>query len=111
VAIQTRFFLILPLLFLCLAFDAADQHLPSAKNDARLAVLQATEAKLVGAAENRGQAENDSAFGADPYRILHLPGTDRHVILLRNASEVVLCDGDLRIIDRAPLPVIRWRLI
>jgi mono/diheme cytochrome c family protein len=103
-AIQTRFWLVLPLIFLCLAFDAADQHPSSIESDASLDALLATEARLVGAAEGLGRAAGESAFGADPYRILHLPGTDRYAVLLRNASEIVLCDSDLRIIDRSPAP-------
>ena len=101
---ETRFWLVLPLFFLCLAFDAADNHLPSIERDADLDALLATEARLVAAAESLGQAAGNSAFGADPYRILHLPGTDRYAVLLRNASEIVLCDSDLRIIDRSPAP-------
>ncbi|HSR68379.1 MAG TPA: hypothetical protein VLU25_10590 [Acidobacteriota bacterium] len=44
------------------------------------------------------------AFGTDPYRIDYLPGLDRYLVLLRNASQVLLCTPDLRVLDRRPAP-------
>jgi mono/diheme cytochrome c family protein len=101
---QSRFWLALPLFFLCLAFDPADEHLSSTESGTLFGRLLETEARLLSAAESPPPSTRNSAFGAEPYRILHLPGTDRYVILLRNASEIVLCDSELRIIDRSPAP-------
>ncbi|HSR52509.1 MAG TPA: hypothetical protein VLV83_16920, partial [Acidobacteriota bacterium] len=44
------------------------------------------------------------AFGADPYKIDYLPGLDRYLVLLRNASQVLLCDPQLKVLDRQSVP-------
>ncbi|MEE8585513.1 MAG: hypothetical protein V3T83_11745 [Acidobacteriota bacterium] len=46
----------------------------------------------------------EEVFGSDPFRIDYLPGLDRYLVLLRNASEVLLCDNRLRVLDRQPAP-------
>jgi hypothetical protein len=101
---KTGLWLALPLFFLCLAFDPAGERLPPPGNESGPDRLLATETKLLGDAERLGPATRNSAFGVDPYRILHLAGTGRYLILLRNASQIVMCDDDLRIIDRTPAP-------
>jgi hypothetical protein len=52
-------------------------------------------------------------FGEDPCRILYLHKIDRYLILLRNSSEVLLCDGALNILDRHPTPrsPVAWDLV
>jgi hypothetical protein len=98
------FWLTLPFFLLSLAFDPAGEAPSSPENDSRSARLAATEADLLRAAESQGIPARHAVFGADPYRIVYLAGIDRYLILLRNASQIVLCDGDLRIIDRASAP-------
>lgn len=44
------------------------------------------------------------AFGADPCQVDYLPGLDRYLVLLRNASQVLLCSPRLEILDRQPAP-------
>ncbi len=46
----------------------------------------------------------DQLFGVDPYRVEYLDQLDRYLILLRNSSQVLLCDADLRILDRSGTP-------
>lgn len=51
--------------------------------------------------DGRSEAER---FGSDPFRIDYLPGLDRYLILLRNTSEVLLCDSRLQVLDRQAVP-------
>ncbi len=46
----------------------------------------------------------EQVFGSDPFRIDYLPSLNRYLVLLRNASEVLLCDDKLRVLDRQPAP-------
>lgn len=43
-------------------------------------------------------------FGSDPYAIIHIPRTRQTLLLLRNASDVMLLDPSLRTSDRKPAP-------
>jgi hypothetical protein len=100
---------LLPLLLLCLAFDPGSVRPRRSDRDLQLGRLLKTEANLTSAgAVKAGQIPSDAArestFGADPYRIRHLARTDQYLILLRNASKIVLCDRHLKIIDSAPGP-------
>jgi hypothetical protein len=59
--------------------------------------------------KTRAEAEGElppvgRRFGSDPYRVRRVAGHDRYLVLLRGASEVLLCDSALRVIDRAPAP-------
>jgi hypothetical protein len=97
---------LLPLLLLCLAFDPGTVPPPRSDRDAQLSRLLKTEAGLIAAEAGRtpGDAERETTFGADPFRIRYLSRTDHYLILLRNASRIVLCDRRLRIIDSAAAP-------
>lgn len=100
------FVLACPLFLLSLAFDPANDNPASFSGEADLVHLLDVEKALVSAHrqavdEKRGIGTVDDCFGADPYRVRYLPQTDRYLFLLRNASTLVLCDGNLKIIDRA----------
>ena len=97
---------LLPLLLLCLAFDPGSVRPRRSDRDAQLGRLLKTEARLIAAKAGHppGDAAREATFGADPCRIRHLSRTDHYLILLRNASRIVLCDRHLRIIDSAPSP-------
>ena len=54
----------------------------------------------------------DPPFGVDPWRITYLETFDRFVVLLRGSSQILLCDRDLKIVDRcsAPRGPVAWDL-
>jgi len=68
--------------------------------------LQAVENRLLQRHPFIGSVSTSAVryFGEDPYRIVYLDKIDRYLILLRNSSEVLLCDGALNILDRRPTP-------
>ena len=77
---------------------------PVAAHAAALSALRAQEERLRAGADFRRPVPGDKATGPDPFLLRALPGADRFVGLLRGSAEVVLLDGDLRVLARAPAP-------
>ncbi|HET6145932.1 MAG TPA: hypothetical protein VFH68_00245 [Polyangia bacterium] len=77
---------------------------PASGPAAALSELHAQEERLRAAADFRHPPPGDKTTGPDPFVVRALPGGDRFVGLLRGSAEVVLLDGDLRIVARAPAP-------
>lgn len=66
--------------------------------------LLAYESRLLTQIDDRVRPAVEERFGADPFKILHLPAHDRFLVLLRNRSEVLLADESLNPLDRQPAP-------
>jgi hypothetical protein len=91
-------------LFLCVGTGNAGDSKPEDANF--LKPLQVAENHLLKRHPFIGSVSTTGVryFGEDPCRIRYLDKIDRYLILLRNSSEVLLCDGALNILDRHPTP-------
>lgn len=82
--------------------DAEDGQVPSPEE------LEQEEIRLIREFTNRlppdTERRQERLFGTDPSRIRYLPDLDRYLILLRNSHQVLLCDPDLKVLDRQPTP-------
>ncbi len=93
----------------CLAFDAPTDRTPPVGGEAYVRALLETEADLTSGPAAPGEQAGlagrpQHIFGADPVRLLQLPATGHILILLRNASRIVLCDRNLEILASAASP-------
>ncbi len=79
-----------------------------------LEVLNADEARLLQNHSGSGATLPPAGyFGTDPYQIEYLDKYDRYLIMLRNSSEVLLCDSNLNVLDRHSTPnsPVAWDLL
>ena len=93
----------------CLAFDTlTERSLPVGQQDFERTLLETETALTAGHAAPKGATDvvgrQQPVFGPDPARLLRLPATGHTLILLRNASKIVLCDPDLKILSSAAAP-------
>lgn len=84
------------------AISPPSSGLPS--DDEVIAALRPFEGQLHREIDLFHPPSSETGLGADPWKVARLPGTTRHVGILRGRSELVLLGDDLRAIARAKTP-------
>jgi len=98
VVLLRRYLFIAACLGIVIPAAAGKDHLPALDD------LLRREEFLLRDGKNPAGISEDDRFGADPYRILHLPRGEKTLVLLRGRSEIVLVDGSFRAMDKKLTP-------